>query len=101
MSQAKVRVNHFGRNSSCDGQPAPGEWKLVHGLALKHKALNIPSTSQSQWDDLRRVTNAVHDCRQFKSQRSMDGGPTAVSSKGLLIHLETTGSSDFVTDRII
>lgn len=69
MSQAKGRMNHFGKHSSCNGLPAPREWKRVHGLALKHKALNIPSASQSQWDDLHRVTNAGYDCRQFKSQQ--------------------------------
>lgn len=69
MSQAKVRMNHSGKHSSCDGLPVLGEWKRVHGLALAHKAPNIPSASRSQWDDLHRVTNAGYDCRQFKSQR--------------------------------
>lgn len=68
MSHAKVRMNHVGKHSSCSGLPAPGEWKRVHGLALTHTALSIPSASQSQWDDLHRVTNARYDCRQFKRQ---------------------------------
>lgn len=103
-SQGKVRMNHFGKHSSCNGLPAPEEWKHVHGLPLEHKALNTLSSSWSQWDDLHRVTDAGYDCRQFKSQRWMDhtvDGLRAVALKGLLIHLETTSMSDFVTDRII
>lgn len=68
MSQAKVRMNHFGKHVSCNGLPAPEEWKYVHGLPVKHKALNTPSSSQSQCDDLHRVTDSGYDCRQFKSQ---------------------------------
>lgn len=100
-SQTKVRMNHLGKHSSCNGLPAPGEWKRVHGLALKHKALNIPSASRTRWDDLPGVTNVRYDCRHFKSQWQMDHGLAAVVLKGLLIHLKTTSRSDLVTDRII
>lgn len=68
MSEAKVRMNHFRKDASCNGLPALEEWKRVHGLPLKYKALNTPRSSGSQWDDLHRVTDAGYDCRQFKSQ---------------------------------
>lgn len=41
MPQAKVRMNHFGKYSSCSGLLALGEWECVHSLALKHKVLNF------------------------------------------------------------
>lgn len=61
---SKGHAESFWKALQPQGAPGPREWKRVHGLALKHKALNIHSASQSQWDDLQGVTNAGYDCSQ-------------------------------------